>query len=94
MQKQNLQWEKNIKKKTRSKEEDDLAINNQPTIFGAVVLRRLRQSENFTITTHLLIYWNFLFGIKRNSKTRVKNEVGILEKKKRDYKIGVDLPNI
>ena len=47
---------KNIKKKTRSKEEDDLTINSQPTIFRAVVLRRLRQSENFTITTHLLIY--------------------------------------
>ena len=36
-------------------EEDYFAIDNKPTVFVGVVLRDLSQSEDFTVTTHLLI---------------------------------------
>lgn len=35
--------------------EDYFAIDNKPTVFVGVVLRDLSQSEDFTVTTHLLI---------------------------------------
>lgn len=56
MQKQKEEKRRHIKiKHILMSKEDYFAIDNKPTVFVGVVLRDLSQSEDFTVTTHLLI---------------------------------------